>query len=229
MNKKVCFLSPPSRSINHYRPPVALLYLAGYLEKYGFETDIIDITLDNQIRSKNFYQDIKKNIKQVEKETIQQVKQLHPGIVGITCYTPEYFEVLSLAKKIKKVDKDIQIVAGGIHPTFYPQDFAYKGSPFDFAVLGEGEVTLLELVKKIDQKEEWSKIKSIAFPALGCGVGGFPLLASAKIMAQEILRHLREHKSSNLKEIFFCLYDKEAYEIFNKGVLNYLEYITYKL
>ena len=30
------------------------------------------------------------------------------------------------------------------------------------------------------------KIKSIAFPALGCGVGGFPLLASAKVMAQEV-------------------------------------------
>jgi O-acetyl-ADP-ribose deacetylase (regulator of RNase III)/ADP-ribose pyrophosphatase YjhB (NUDIX family) len=72
------------------------------------------------------------------------------------------------------------------------------------------------------------KIKSLAFPALGCGVGGFPLLASAKIMAQEVFRHLREYKS-NLKEIVFCLYDKEAYAIFNKGVISYLEYITHKL
>lgn len=72
------------------------------------------------------------------------------------------------------------------------------------------------------------KIKSIAFPALGCGVGGFPLLASAKIMAQEAFRHLREEKSG-LQEIIFCLYDKEAYEVFQKGVLGYLEYITTKL
>lgn len=72
------------------------------------------------------------------------------------------------------------------------------------------------------------KIKSVAFPALGCGVGGFPLLASAKIMAQEVFRHLREEENY-LKEIIFCLYDKDAYEIFNKGVLSYLEYITHKL
>jgi len=72
------------------------------------------------------------------------------------------------------------------------------------------------------------KIKSIAFPALGCGVGGFPLLASAKIMAQEVFRHIKEEKS-NLKEIIFCLYDKEAFDIFNKGVITYLEYIIYKL
>jgi O-acetyl-ADP-ribose deacetylase (regulator of RNase III)/ADP-ribose pyrophosphatase YjhB (NUDIX family) len=72
------------------------------------------------------------------------------------------------------------------------------------------------------------KIKSLAFPALGCGVGGFPLLASAKIMAQEVFRHLKENESK-LKEIIFCLYDKEAFEVFNKGVISYLEYIIYKL
>jgi len=72
------------------------------------------------------------------------------------------------------------------------------------------------------------KINSIAFPALGCGVGGFPLLASAKIMAQEVLKHLREDKSP-LKEIIFCLYDKEAFDVFNKGVTNYLNYVTQKL
>ena len=71
-------------------------------------------------------------------------------------------------------------------------------------------------------------VKSIAFPALGCGTGGFPLLASAKIMAQEIWRYLREEKS-NLQEITFCLFDKEAFDIFEKGVIGYLEHILYKL
>ncbi|MCX7661852.1 MAG: macro domain-containing protein, partial [Candidatus Omnitrophica bacterium] len=72
------------------------------------------------------------------------------------------------------------------------------------------------------------KIKSVAFPALGCGTGGFPYLASAKIMAQEVFRHLREERP-NLKEIIFCLYHKEAYEVFNKGVISYLKYITKKI
>jgi len=71
-------------------------------------------------------------------------------------------------------------------------------------------------------------LNSIAFPALGCGVGGFPYLASAKIMAQEVLKYLRQQKV-NLKEIIFCLYEQEAFEIFNKGVIAYLEYVTHKL
>lgn len=72
------------------------------------------------------------------------------------------------------------------------------------------------------------KINSIVFPALGCGTGGFPFLASAKIMAQEVLRHLRQEPTS-LKEIIFCLYTQEAFTVFNKGVLGYLEYVTTKL
>ena len=42
------------------------------------------------------------------------------------------------------------------------------------------------------------------------------------------MKHLREAKSS-LKEIVFCLYDKKALEVFNKGIISYLEYVTDKL
>ena len=72
------------------------------------------------------------------------------------------------------------------------------------------------------------KINSIVFPALGCGSGGFPLLASAKIMAQEVLKYLRDNNSS-LKEIIFCLVDSKAFDVFKRGVLGYLEYVTTKL
>lgn len=72
------------------------------------------------------------------------------------------------------------------------------------------------------------KISAIVFPALGCGTGGFPFLASAKIMAQEVLRHLRQEETT-LKEIVFCLNSLEVFTVFKKGVLGYLEYVTTKL
>ncbi|MFA5255769.1 MAG: macro domain-containing protein [Candidatus Omnitrophota bacterium] len=71
------------------------------------------------------------------------------------------------------------------------------------------------------------KIKSIAFPALGCGVGGFPLKASAKIMAQEVMKHLRE-ANTYLREIIFCMHEKEAYEVFDKNVAGYIDYMLTK-
>ncbi|MBU0548989.1 MAG: macro domain-containing protein, partial [Candidatus Omnitrophica bacterium] len=80
----------------------------------------------------------------------------------------------------------------------------------------------------LDVAEEL-KIKSIAFPALGCGVGGFSYIAAAKIMAQELFRHLKETPNSTLHEIIFCLYAKEVYEIFNKTALRYIEHIVEKI
>lgn len=82
------------------------------------------------------------------------------------------------------------------------------------------------------------RISSVALPALGCGVGGFPFKASAKIMAQEVFRNLKENQprselqdrgDASLKEIIFCLYDQQAYEVFQKNVLGYLDYIVNKL
>ncbi len=90
------------------------------------------------------------------------------------------------------------------------------------------EDKIRESCKNALRSAEELKIKSVAFPALGCGVGGFPLLASAKIMSQEVFRHIKED-GSRLKEVIFCLYDKEAFDIFNKGIISYLEYIIHKL
>ncbi|MGD0337054.1 MAG: macro domain-containing protein [Candidatus Omnitrophota bacterium] len=96
----------------------------------------------------------------------------------------------------------------------------------DFAT---DEIKIRNSCRNTLQITQQLKIKSIAFPALGCGVGGFPLLASAKIMAQEVFRYIKETESPSLKEIIFCLYDKEAFEVFNKGVVTYLEHIIHKL
>lgn len=90
------------------------------------------------------------------------------------------------------------------------------------------EVKIRDSCRNALKVAEELKINSLAFPALGCGVGGFPLEACAKIMAQEVFKHLRE-KKSNLKEVIFCLYDQEAFDVFNKTVFSYLEYITKKL
>jgi O-acetyl-ADP-ribose deacetylase (regulator of RNase III)/ADP-ribose pyrophosphatase YjhB (NUDIX family) len=95
----------------------------------------------------------------------------------------------------------------------------------DFAT---DEIKIRDSCRNALRVAEELKISSLAFPALGCGVGGFALLAAAKIMSQEVFRHLRENESG-LKEIIFCLYDQEAYEVFQKNALGYLDYIANKL
>ena len=90
------------------------------------------------------------------------------------------------------------------------------------------EIKIRDSCKNALRVAEELRINSVAFPALGCGVGGFPHIAAAKIMAQEVFKHLRE-RDSRLNEIIFCLYDTQAFKIFNQYVVGYLEYITKKL
>ncbi|MFH1519125.1 MAG: macro domain-containing protein [Candidatus Omnitrophota bacterium] len=76
---------------------------------------------------------------------------------------------------------------------------------------------------------EMSKITSLAFCALGCGVGGFSLEAASKIMAQEVFRYIRQTKEPALKKIVFVLYSDQAFQVFQKNVISYLEYISKKI
>ena len=57
-------------------------------------------------------------------------------------------------------------------------------------------------------------IKSIAFPALGTGVGGFPLDECARIMISEVRQH--STRETGLKRVVFALYDEPAYQTFKQ-------------
>jgi len=54
------------------------------------------------------------------------------------------------------------------------------------------------------------KLKSIAFPALGTGVGGFALDRCADIMVNEV----RRFEANSLQKVIFVLYGKTAFEVF---------------
>ncbi len=68
------------------------------------------------------------------------------------------------------------------------------------------------------------KVESLALPALGCGVGGFPTVGAAKIMSQEILKFGRFEKSS-VKKIILCLFDEATFQIFDKIVTGYINHV----
>lgn len=56
-------------------------------------------------------------------------------------------------------------------------------------------------------------LESVSFPALGAGVGGFPLSQVASIMLEEVERHLQK-PGSTLLRVVFALFGSEAYRAF---------------
>jgi len=61
-------------------------------------------------------------------------------------------------------------------------------------------------------RAEEKTIKSLAFPAIGTGVAGFPMEECARIMLTEVLQHLKSR--STLEKIYFVLYDDAALQVF---------------
>src|SRR5204863_93482 len=60
---------------------------------------------------------------------------------------------------------------------------------------------------------EKHKLESIAFPALGSGVGGVPPNQSAEAMLSTVVQHVTRGKSS-LQRVLFVLYQDEAFKAF---------------
>jgi O-acetyl-ADP-ribose deacetylase (regulator of RNase III) len=55
-------------------------------------------------------------------------------------------------------------------------------------------------------------LRSIAFPAIGTGVGGFPMDECAEVMIKAAKDFLE--RSQKIEEIVFALYDKQGYDAF---------------
>ena len=62
------------------------------------------------------------------------------------------------------------------------------------------------------KKAEELKLSSIAFPALGTGVGGFPVDKCADLLINTIAGFFRDNKFIN--EVHFALFGKEDYDVF---------------
>lgn len=141
-NTKILLINPPGTNlIKIPPPPLGLLYLAGTLLEAGFETKLVDGCVDGW------------NV--IEKT----IKSYHPTIVGISCFTPARKKSLKVARIVKKIDRNILVILGGMHAThMYEQIFSHY-SFVDICVRGEGEKTLLEIV----QGKNLFEIKGIAF------------------------------------------------------------------
>ena len=56
-------------------------------------------------------------------------------------------------------------------------------------------------------------LRSVAFPAIGTGVGGYPIQKCAEVMLAEVQRHA-ESGSSSLEEVRFVLFGEPTYRVF---------------
>jgi len=89
------------------------------------------------------------------------VRKFKPDIAAFSVTTGAHRWAANAAALIKQEFPHIVTIAGGAHPTFYP-DFA-RAPGLDCVCRGEGEGAILELARAVDSGEDWTAILNLAY------------------------------------------------------------------
>ncbi|MBW2569481.1 MAG: cobalamin-dependent protein [Deltaproteobacteria bacterium] len=110
-------------------PPLGIAYIASYLHKYGHKCRILDGVAEP-----------------LPLEKICEIARDY-DIVGITVVSTYAVRAIELIQALKKHRSSQLVVVGGPHVTVMPESLLEQGA--DYAVIGEGEVTMYELVERL--------------------------------------------------------------------------------
>lgn len=123
-------------------PPLGLLYLASFLESKGYNTKIIDLAVEAK---NNLYNELQ--------------KKTYQFVCLSSIYQITFKEVNLLATEIKNNYPETIIIIGGSDASIRFKDYL-RNKNIDIVVIGEGENTLLNIVKHFHKV---NKIPGIAY------------------------------------------------------------------
>jgi anaerobic magnesium-protoporphyrin IX monomethyl ester cyclase len=151
---KVLFIEPPKDVWfvmgEYLPPPYGIIQLAAYLETKVKDVEIKVLDCNAQ----------KIDWKELEK----QIEAFNPDIVAssalATCNT---YVVARTLETAKKVNPEVLTVTGGQHFTATAEESLKEFLEIDVIVRGEGEETLVELVKNAKKPSAFLRVKGISF------------------------------------------------------------------
>ncbi|MBI4802817.1 MAG: cobalamin B12-binding domain-containing protein [Elusimicrobia bacterium] len=147
---KILLIQPNPRKVIPYTcssVPLGLLYISAALRQADCrEIMLVDARVWNLSH----------------KEISKRLKSFSPDIAGISGLSTEAPEVHELAGLVKKTDARCKVVIGGAYATTSPEA-VIEDPHIDFAVTGEGEKTICELVNALELALPVSGIDGLAF------------------------------------------------------------------
>ncbi len=151
--QKFIFINPNTSSDTDFQgkktsiPPEGLCLLAAVIRENGYEPKIIDA----------------ETLSLSYKDIINILLQEKPDYIGLTSTTVNIYSTAELAKKIKQEIPNIPIILGGPHITIEPKKTMEEFDSIDIGVIGEAEITLIELLEAYKTNKQLNKVKGIIF------------------------------------------------------------------
>lgn len=141
--------------------PLGIMYIAAILEKNGYDVEILDTRVTDyksqKIGDTKYFGMPWEKIK-------EKIKQSKPDIVGITNpFTAQLDNAIKVSEIVKDIDSNIPTVIGGPHVSVMAAEFLEDTNSVDFAVIGEGEYTMLDILKYHEGKLNINNIEGVAY------------------------------------------------------------------
>ena len=147
---KILLIQPPSQypmmDQIYMFEPLALEYLAAGALADGHQVRICDARIEPGFEA--------------------AMQEFAPEVVGLTGFTSQVNIVREMASRLKTIDPELTVIVGGHHATVRPADF--NDLCIDFVVIGEGVVTLRELLAVLEGRGSLRDISGLGIP---CGDG----------------------------------------------------------
>ena len=134
-------------AVDTYSPPLGLLYIASYIREHDHIPIIFDLTALNWSLQ----------------TAVESTLSLNPDVVGVTAKTININNANRIAEKLKASGYTKPIVLGGAHVTAEPVMTLTMFKSIDYGVIGEGEVTFLEMLEKMQQEQTLDDVKGVAW------------------------------------------------------------------
>lgn len=176
---KILLIEPPfyrlfkdTYSLDRY--PLSLGYLAGTITKetnwdvmvynsdFFPQSESMKISYLTGVGFDNYLKNLRDFSGQLWNEIKSTVAEYNPKVVGISAKSQNFASACIVAKLVKEFNKQIIVIVGGPHPSMVGSD-VLKCPDIDVCVKCEGEITIVELLKAIDAREEFNTIKGIIY------------------------------------------------------------------
>jgi radical SAM superfamily enzyme YgiQ (UPF0313 family) len=141
---KVTLINPP-QDTRYPQPPIGLALIATIVEKAGYPVTLLDA-----------------NALQLNPEAISKMVS-DADIVGITAMTPTIGTALSIARYLKQKTPGLKVILGGPHVTLLPEETLASSHDVDILVRGEGDITILNLLKALENNKELKNVAGISY------------------------------------------------------------------
>ena len=126
--------------------PLGLLAIGSVLKRAGHEIKILDLRISHS----------------PDEELESVIKSFDPAVVGIGVMTIECKYGFIDAEKVKRIKPEVTVIFGGPHCSHEPR-FILNNEYVDLMVSGEGELTIVELIRALEDGGDVSNIPGIAY------------------------------------------------------------------